>query len=270
MDNKTIGKTEEIKKAARKDAKRRVKTKLLKLILLILLLFLINLYIILRLFYKGGNFTVTLDEEKGREKGLTIYEFKDEKMEKTFLRSKDIDFFTDISVDWIPKDIHNEGEGSHNGRNYIAYTFYAENQGLDTINYWYRIDIDDVIKNVDEAIRVMIYRNGERVVYAKPNKSTGQAERGTVPFKSEKNIVLECVENFEVGKIDKYTVVIFLEGDDPECTDPLIGGEIKMHMTITEEHIPQKDDDNHHGDRDDDDNHGGREDHDDRGGRDDH
>ena len=39
------------------------------------------------------------------------------------------------------------------------------------------------------------------------------------------------------GDIDKFTIVIFLEGDDPDCTDELIGGEMKMHMDITEEHI---------------------------------
>ena len=51
--------------------------------------------------------------------------------------------------------------------------------------------------------------------------------------------MLEKTENFKVGDIDKYTIVIWVEGDDPECTDDLIGGEIKMHMTLTEEHIAQ-------------------------------
>ena len=41
--------------------------------------------------------------------------------------------------------------------------------------------------------------------------------------------------------IDKYTVVIWVEGDDPECKNNLIGGEIKMHMTLVEEHILQED-----------------------------
>ena len=41
------------------------------------------------------------------------------------------------------------------------------------------------------------------------------------------------------GYIDKYTIVIWLEGDDPECVDGLIGGEIKMHMNLTEEHIKE-------------------------------
>ena len=53
--------------------------------------------------------------------------------------------------------------------------------------------------------------------------------------------MLEVTENFKVGDIDKYTVVIWVEGDDPECKNDLIGGEIKMHMTLTEEHILQED-----------------------------
>ena len=209
--------------------------------LVIIILFLINVYIILALFYKGENFTVTLDSEYGRESGLVIYEDKENKYTRTFLRSKDIDFFTDISVNWLPENIDNEGDGSHNGRNYIAYTFYAENMGQDTINYWTTIKIDDVVKNVDEAIRVMVFKNGNKQIYAKNNRVTEQPEPNTVPFKDNETVMLEVTENFEVGDIDKYTVVIWVEGDDPECKDDLIGGEIKMHMTLTEEHILQPD-----------------------------
>ena len=221
-----------------KEKKKNRKVLILKIMLLATLLLLINIYAILGIMYKNENFTVTLDSENGRESGLVIYEDINNKLNRTFLRSEDISYFTDISIDWLPKNINDEGNGSHNGKNYIAYTFYAENQGQDTINYWSRIVIDDVIKNVDEAIRVMVYRNGERVVYAKPNPNTGEAEPKTTPFHSiEDNIVmLDKVEDFKVGTIDKYTVVIWVEGDDPQCTDDLIGGEIKMHMTLTEEH----------------------------------
>ena len=41
------------------------------------------------------------------------------------------------------------------------------------------------------------------------------------------------------GDIDKFTIVIWLEGDDPDCLNNLIGGEIKMHMDIYEEHIDE-------------------------------
>ena len=105
------------------------------------------------------------------------------------------------------------------------------------INYWATIEIEDVIKNVDEAIRVMVIKNGERTIYAKKNKSTGNAENNTQPFYSDNVIMLEKNENFQVDSEDKYTIVIWVEGDDPDCTDELIGGEIKMNMRLTEEHI---------------------------------
>ena len=177
---------------------------------------------------------------------MVIYESLQDKHFSTFLRSKDIEFFTDISGDWIPADINNLGEGSHNGRNYIAYTFYAENMGQDTINYWATIKIDDVIRNVDEAIRIKVFKNDNKVVYAKNSRATGQPEPETVPFHDEDTVMLEVTENFKVGDIDKYTIVIWVEGDDPECKNDLIGGEIKMHMTLTEEHILQEDEKPHH------------------------
>lgn len=236
IDETTAG--QKLEEKAKKEKKKKARRTIFKILLVVVILFLINIYIILALIYRGENFTVTLDSEYGRESGLVIYEDKN-KYTRTFLRSEDIDFFTDISVDWLPENIDNEGDGSHNGKNYIAYTFYAENMGQDTINYWATIKIDDVIKNVDEAIRVMVIKNGNKVIYAKNNRTTEQPEPNTIPFKNNETVMLEKTENFKVGDIDKYTIVIWVEGDDPECTDDLIGGEIMMHMTLTEEHIAQ-------------------------------
>ena len=145
-----------------------------------------------------------------------------------------------ISIDWLPTNIDTEAEGSHNGDNYIAYTFYIENQGVEVMDYWYQVIIDDVIKNVDEAVRIMIFRNGEKKVYAKINEGLNRPEEGTVPFYSDKYAVLENRVSFKPGDIDRFTIVIWLEGDDPECLDNIIGGEIKMHMEIIEEHIEQE------------------------------
>lgn len=234
--------SQRLNEKAKNEKKKRTRQKVFKVLLILIIIFLINIYFILAIFYRGENFTVTLDSEYGRESGLVIYEEKDNSEDwRNFLRSNDIQFFTDISVDWLPQDIDNEGDGSHNGKNYIAYTFYAENKGQDTINYWATIKIDDVVRNVDEAIRVMVFKNGNKVIYAKNNRETEQPEPDTVPFYDEDTVMLELTEDFKVGDVDKYTVVIWVEGDDPECKDDLIGGEIKMHMTLTEEHILQDD-----------------------------
>ena len=49
------------------------------------------------------------------------------------------------------------------------------------------------------------------------------------------------VTDFKSGSIDKYTVVIWLEGWDPECVDNIMGGEVKLSMNF---HILDKEAEN--------------------------
>ena len=121
----------------------------------------------------------------------------------------------------------------------MSYTFYIENLGDKITNYWSEIVIDDVIKNVDEAVRVRVYKNGEYATYAKLAKN-GQPEKETVPFESDKIIKSERVENFKPGDKNKYTIVIWLEGTDPECNDNILGGEIKIHMAFNSEFVEEE------------------------------
>lgn len=226
-----------VKVTAESLEKRKKRLKYTRRIVIILFILLLLIFFVLMVVYKGGSFTVTLDPNFSLDSGLVMYESIDTKDIKNRLYAKDIEFMDNISVNWLPSNINNEGDGSHNGENYIAYTFYLENQGTKIINYWYQVNILDVIKNVDEAIRVMIYRNDERIIYAKKNSLTNSEEEGTVSFYSNDLAVLEQRKNFKPGDIDKFTIVIYLEGDDPDCVDAIIGGEIKMNMEITEEHI---------------------------------
>lgn len=214
--------------------------KIVKLSLLILLLLLIVLYLILQVIYEEGRFTVTLDYNKDLRSGLAIYESVKDPVGKHQLQAGKIEFLDNISIKWLPEDIHEHAEGTHNGDNYIAYTFYVENQGSEMQNYWYEIVMKDVIKEVDDAVRIMIYLNGEKTVYAKKSNITGGAEAGTIPFRLDNPIVLEKRENFAPGDRDKFTIVIWLEGDDPDCVDSIIGGELKLEMNITDEHIMEK------------------------------
>ena len=228
---------------ADKVKKRKLTSRMVRISLLVLLLFLIVLYVILEIIYRGGRFTVTLDSNKTLESGLAIFDSLNNSQGKRRLYATPIKFMDNISYKWLPADVDSESDGSHNGNNYIAYSFYVENQGNEVLSYWYEVIVDDVIKNVDEAIRIRIYRNGEDVTYAKRNPLNNEPEKDTVPFKDIKNaegtIILEQITDFKPLDMDRYTIVVWLEGDDPDCNDPLIGGELKMHMVITEEHLEQ-------------------------------
>ena len=180
---------------------------------------------------------MTLDRNISNKKNVFLSEDGKVKSKTRQLSADTIDYMDNISIKWLPEDIDTEATGAHNGDNYIAYTFYVVNAGEEKVHYWYEIDIDDTIKNVDEAIRIMVYRNGIPTVYAKKSKVTNKRESGTKKFVSNDIAVLEQRKNLKPGSKDRFTIVIWIEGDDPECQNDLLGGEIKMHMDITEEHI---------------------------------
>lgn len=233
----------EVEVTAKKVKRRKITLKTVKIVGLVLFLLLFVLFIVLRIIYNGGRFTITLDPNFALKSGLIIYEDKEEKRSQRRLFAKDIEFMDNVSADWVYKTLndkkHFNKDGAHNDENLIIYTFYAENTGERTIDYWYELYIDDVTRHVDEAIRILIYRNGKPTLYAKMNGDTKKPEEDTTQFYSNKMPVLEERAKMPPNAIDKFMIVIFLEGNDPDCLNPLIGGEIKMHMDIIESHIEE-------------------------------
>lgn len=225
----------EVEVSAKKIYKRKLIRRLIEIFVLLLIVFLAVVYLFLYVVYEGGRFTVTLDKNLSNRKNIFLAEKIDYKSKIRRLSADTIDYMDNISVDWLPENIDDERDGSHNGDNYVAYTFYVLNTGDETVNYWYEIDIDDTIKRLDEAIRVMVVHNGVKTIYAK-EAANGGAEAGTVKFKNDAVVVLQERKSFKPKTNDKFTIVIYLEGDDPECNNDLLGGEIRMHMDITEEH----------------------------------
>ena len=226
----------------------------LRIAILLLLLLLIVIYVVLKILLNDGSFIVSLSKNEMLYSGLAMYESLNDPTPKRKLKAKDLQFMDNISISWIAKDV-TEHEGSHNGNNYIAYSFYVENQGQAVSNYWYSITMDDVIKNADEALRIMIYVNDEVKVYAKGNSINGKAEPvyyssnkdrrkelaelySTIKFRDDADgtIILEQRKNVKPGDLDKITVVVWIEGDDPDCTNALIGGHVRLNMKLIEEH----------------------------------
>lgn len=212
-----------------------------KIVILCIFTLMLISFILLSIVFSVNRFTISLDSKLHDKDGIVIYTDLTEKASQRKLYADSIDNLDNITYDWIKKeDLNGEIDGSHNGDNYIAYTFYIENQGNTSVNYWYEIKIDDVIREVDEAIRVIVNLNGEEVIYAKKNKETGLEEANTKMFYKDDVVVSKGRERFNIGDIDKFTIIIYLEGNDPDCLNNIIGGEIKMHMDIREEHLNDK------------------------------
>lgn len=220
--------------------KQKIFGKVIKISLLLLLIIISIIYLFLYIVYDGGRFTVSLDKNLSNRKNVFLSEDGSKSGKARELSADTINYMDNISIKWLPDNVDTVKTGSHNGDNYIAYTFYVVNLGSETVNYWYEMDVDDTIKHVDEAVRVMVYRNGVPTIYAKKSKITGKAEEGTKAFVSKKIAILEERTKFKPNSKDHFTIVIWIEGDDPECQNDLLGGEIKLHMDFTEEHLTGK------------------------------
>lgn len=236
-ENKTFEKVEKGKLYARVTAKqvrkRNLFTKILGLFVMALLSFLSFIYGIVYIVNETGNFTITLDPHLNATKNIEISNYKDFHETSMVLKADNLEYMDNISESWLPLDIQ-EHEGPHNDKYSIGYTFFVKNIGIESAGYETVIEILSVIKNVDEAIRVIVYKNGVKTLYAKESLATKEPEKGTTKFLSDRLVMIEERKDFKPEEIDKYTIVIWLEGDDPECNDDILGGEMKLKMTIHE------------------------------------
>lgn len=220
--------------SAKKIKKRKILTKFLIIVFLGLLLLLSISYFIVYIINQTGNFTIMLDKNKEEEQTIVISPRSDFSVLPTKMVMDSLQYMDNITESWLPNDI-DDIEGPHNGNNYLAYTFFVKNISDEETEYRTNIDILSVIKNVDDAVRVAVYKNGDKTVYAKRRPDTYRPEVGTEPFYSNTQVMNVLHENFKPGQVDKYTVVVWLEGNDLECIDSILGGEMKMIMTIGED-----------------------------------
>ena len=202
----------------------------LHLTLLSMLLLVAVLFIFAFMQEKMGNFTINLNRLELYRKGISIADNGDFDGATARLTASTVEDATNISIDDLPEDI-DDLDGSHNGKNYMAYTYYVRNAGKEDLGYKASITLDSCAKGAEKAVRVAVWRNGERVVYAAPATDGGE-ENGCKNFKADDMVCTYTEKKFLVGNVDRYTIVIWMEGDDPECVDSIIGGSVEFSMKI--------------------------------------
>ena len=200
------------------------------LLLLGLLLAVAVLFIVAFAQEKMGNFTINLNRLELYRKGISIADNGNFDGATARLVANTVQDATNISIDDIPTDVDGV-DGGHNGKNYMAYTYYVRNAGKEDLGYIASITLDSCAKGAEKAVRIAVYQNGERIVYAAP-ADDGGTEDGCENFLSDKIVCQYENKDFLVGNVDRYTIVIWMEGDDPDCVDAIIGGSVQFSMSI--------------------------------------
>lgn len=202
----------------------------LRLLFLALLILVAGLFIAAFSQEKMGNFTINLNRLEMFRKGIAIDSDPYFSKPTARLIAETVEDATNISADEIPADV-DDIDGSHNGENYMAYTYYVRNAGKEDVSYIATVTLDSCSKGAEEAVRVAVWRNGKRITYAMPSAS-GDPEEDCENFESSSLVCSYTENDFLVGYVDKYTIVIWMEGDDPECVDKIVGGSVQFTMRI--------------------------------------
>lgn len=224
--------TSSIRRTAGEVKRYRLWMKFLPLGMLIAAMVIVIGYVVAALYMKFGSFTVMVNKLDHLDYALALSENPNFLSYTSRLNADIYEEMTNIDGATLPVWLDNI-DGEHNGDNYIAYTFYCKNAGKNTVTYSYECFLANMTYDIEKAIRIRLYVDGEMTDYAFPRTDGVEGpEPGTVAFQSDRTVVKKNIEHFEPGAITKYTVVIWLEGNDPECVDKILGGELKVDMAM--------------------------------------
>lgn len=217
-----------------------------------------------------GHFTINMSDELFRE-GFVLSETADFKQPTTYLFATPAEDVPCISINDIPLDVDSAYEGAHNAQ-YFAYTFFLRNEGQSTVDYTWSMELNSESKSLSDGVWVMIFEDGKMRFYAEPNdqgktEALPAFDDNTRGYVNPKIMELcaQPEEQFELIRqrgelsyyrlipetflslthvaeggrelvkpmdVHKYTIVIWLEGDDPDCDNSMIGGHVGMEFNI--------------------------------------
>lgn len=212
--------------------------KILPAIVALLVIIVVVVYIVAVLYNKFGSFTVMVNKYDGAEFGLTLSENRDFYNRTSRLNSKASEEITNITGSDLPQNLDTEVGGikHHAGDNFVAYTFFLTNAGVKTYDVDYEMIIVNMTKEIEEAVRVRIYMDGVPTDYARPRTDASVSGKEKEEyfcdelFYNDRTVTQGIFRDYTPGLIKRFTVVIWLEGNDPECVDSIIGGQFKVDM----------------------------------------
>lgn len=214
-----------------------------------------------------GHFTINLSD-KLFEEGFSLSEDISFKIPTSRLFGTPAINVPCISIVDIPKNI-NEFTGTHNA-SHFGYTFYLRNEGKTEADYQWELSFTSK-SELSKAVWVMLFVDGDMTIYAQADKDGKPAtlpERGndtvgylepplrelaadktqyeiikqhntmtywrvvSKPFISDTVVAGGEFRDVQPKTVHKYTVVLWIEGDDPDCTDELIGTSLGLELSI--------------------------------------
>lgn len=200
----------------------------------------------------SGNFVMSVDEDAFK-RGIAISDSSTFETMNRWLTADPVEDVRDTTLQHIDlfEIINAEGAYKETRSNYLAYTFFLRNVGSETTPVDYEVVITNQSKNIAEAIRVMIIVDGQvaydeqgiryiecesKTMYQAPDKQDIVYKdylQDFTLFKSTDIICNERIFDIRPEQTKKISVIMWLEGEDPECIETLASAKIKITMNLS-------------------------------------
>ncbi|MCF7932626.1 MAG: hypothetical protein K9K93_05615 [Acholeplasmataceae bacterium] len=191
---------------------------------------------------EAGNFVLTIDPE-AQNRGIELSNDVFFTFPTDRLVTDPVTNARDITYNWLKLDEIMETDGMYTDPDYVyvAFTFYLRNSGAETVDVSYYIRIQETFKAMDEAVRFLIIEDDEiERMYMKPDiieLGSPEPEYYNMPearlWLSDRIVFREIITNFTPGQVKKFSLVVWLEGQDPDTTDAVLGGMLKAFMNFS-------------------------------------
>ena len=219
----------------------RIMMRVIPIVIAVLVALSSVVYVSSVMYNRYGSYTVTVNKFDNLKYSIALTEYMIEDPDNegklipgksvARLNSKASEQIRDMDGETLPDDI-DQINGEHNGENYIAYTYYLVNNGERTLTYEYNLYIVNMTNGVEKGVRVRLYEDGVATTYARTKTDGSGPEEGTVAFMGDTTIVRKQVSNFGPGAYTRFTIVMWIEGNDDDTTDDIIGGQFKVDMSV--------------------------------------
>lgn len=171
------------------------------------------------------------------QRGIILSEDKEFLVPTSRLTADPVADAWDITYSWLNLEGAMGTDGNYKDplHDYVAYTFYLKNTGAETVPVKVTLDIMSVHQGLDKAIRILLIEDDTIFkMYQKPDEiETKYYDMpDSIPFTSETKVFEEVVQNFRPEQKIKYTFILWLEGEDPDCNNSVRGGRIKLQMNF--------------------------------------
>lgn len=221
-----------------------------RLVRMMILIFGLASIVLVVLTYYGhnaGNFVIRVNDQSNRAIAVSesLEGFNTDR--KTTLSVEAIQDAQAITYETIEpsikKAMDTDGRFKDPIFNYMAYSFYVMNVGERIGTLTYTIRCLEESNNMGAAVRIMVVEQNKNGTFTSPviyRKSDPVIDSGGSPifwdetdWQDDMTVFVGSQENFGLMDYKKFTFFVWLEGNDPDTTDDIIGGKVKFDMLLS-------------------------------------